>query len=197
MEINYDDFISKTKILYSKNTNIKDVISEYLQNKDNDDEDLNISYDYKDKFFISNKEIFFDNITQKYFYEYKPKRGECGDIITNMGFITQIPNIEYAFYISNNLCRLDDKFLFVSSQFERLTIHIYFDKKPSENEPFWFCSRNFILQNKDRNLFACNKIITKYGFYENGFYTCTFFPSLGEENYLKNDTFLLDATPLM
>lgn len=46
-----------------------------------------------------------------------------------MGFITQIPNIEYAFYISNNLCRLDDKFLFVSSQFERLTIHIYFDKK--------------------------------------------------------------------
>ena len=197
MEINYDDFISKTKILYSKNTNTKDVISEYLQNKDNDDEDLNVSYDYKDKFFISKKEIFFDNITQKYFYEYKPKRGECGDIITNMDFITQIPNIEYAFYISNNLCRLDDKFLFVSSQFERLTIHIYFDKKPSENEPFWFCSRNFILQNKDRNLFACNKIITKYGFYENGFYTCTFFPSLGEENYLKNDTFLLDATPLM
>jgi len=197
MEINYDDFISKTKILYSKNTNTKDVISEYLQNKDNDDEDLNVSYDYKDKFFISKKEIFFDNITQKYFYEYKPKRGECGDIITNMGFITQIPNIEYVFYISNNLCRLDDKFLFVSSQFERLTIHIYFDKKPSENEPFWFCSRNFILQNKDRNLFACNKIITKYGFYENGFYTCTFFPSLGEENYLKNDTFLLDATPLM
>ena len=185
MEINYDDFISKTKILYSKNTNIKDVISEYLRNKDNDDEDLNVSYDYKDKFFISEKEIFFDNITQKYFYEYKPKRGECGDIITNMGFITQIPNIEYVFYISNNLCRLDDKFLFVSSQFERLTIHIYFDKKPSENEPFWFCSRNFILQNKDRNLFACNKIITKYGFYENGFYTCTFFPSLGEENYLK------------
>ena len=197
MEINYDDFISKTKILYSKNTNIKDVISEYLQNKDNDDEDLNVSYDYKDKFFISEKEIFFDNITQKYFYEYKPKRGECGDIITNMGFITQMPNIEYVFYISNNLCRLDDKFLFVSSQFERLTIHIYFDKKPSENEPFWFCSRNFILQNKDRNLFACNKIITKYGFYENGFYTCTFFPSLGEGNYLKNDTFLLDATPLM
>ncbi len=73
MEINYDDFISKTKILYSKNTNIKDVISEYLQNKDNDDEDLNVSYDYKDKFFISKKEIFliishkniFMNINQK------------------------------------------------------------------------------------------------------------------------------------
>jgi hypothetical protein len=59
MEINYDDFISKTKILYSKNTNIKDVISEYLQNKDNDDEDLNVSYDYKDKFFISKKRDFF------------------------------------------------------------------------------------------------------------------------------------------
>lgn len=57
MEINYDDFISKTKILYSKNTNIKDVISEYLQNKD--DEDLNVSYDYKDKFFISKKRDFF------------------------------------------------------------------------------------------------------------------------------------------
>jgi hypothetical protein len=73
MEINYDDFISKTKILYSKNTNTKDVISEYLQNKDNDDEDLNVSYDYKDKFFISKKEIFliishkniFMNINQK------------------------------------------------------------------------------------------------------------------------------------
>jgi hypothetical protein len=59
MEINYDDFISKTKILYSKNTNIKDVISEYLQNKDNDDEYLNVSYDYKDKFFISKKRDFF------------------------------------------------------------------------------------------------------------------------------------------
>ena len=185
MEINYDDFISKTKILHSQNTNIKDVISEYLQNKNNDDDDLNVSYDYKDQFFISKKEIFFDNITQKYFYEYKPKRGECGDIITNMSFITQIPDIEYAFYISNNLCKLNDEFLFVSSQFERLTIHIYFDKKPSENESFWFCSRNFILQKEDRILFASNKIITKYGFYENGFYTRTYFSSLGEFKYLK------------
>jgi hypothetical protein len=41
----------------------------------------------KINFLFLKKEIFFDNITQKYFYEYKPKRGECGDIITNMGLL--------------------------------------------------------------------------------------------------------------
>lgn len=172
MDINYLDFINERCVVDSKESNIKKSLDFLLQNKNDFEDNSIITYNYRDEIILSISNVFYDQQLKKYYHEYKIKRGECGDIITDIRFLTSLQNYDYIFYVSDVPCRLDNIIL-IASQFETFKIHIYFNNPPPINEKIYFCSFNFLLQNNDRLLLINNKIITKYGFYNSGFYTNT------------------------